>query len=212
MRLTLDNAKRRNALSGKMMVELSDAVDELHRQSEKGGVTHVVIQGAQGTFCSGSDLSVVKSQSGGQDDETSITAQKQLSDLGASFSVFMHDTLLRLATLPVISVAAIQGSAVGGGTEIALCCDQRVFDPAASFYMLHKKMGVVPGWGGGVRLVGILGRSQALRLLANPRKLTPHECKDIGIADASHPKEATLNRLYMRTSARMAKTLTLCVP
>ena len=83
------------------------------------------------------------------------------------------------------------------------CAATSVFDPAASFYMLHKKMGVVPGWGGGVRLVGILGRSQALRLLANPRKLTPHECKDIGIADAVAPEEATLNRLYMRTSARI---------
>jgi enoyl-CoA hydratase/carnithine racemase len=75
-----------------------------------------------------------------------------------------HRVFARLATLPLPTVAAIDGMAFGGGLELALCCDLRVAAPSARFALPEVKIGIVPGWGGPARLAALVGTSRAKQM------------------------------------------------
>ncbi|CAM9989279.1 unnamed protein product [Scytosiphon promiscuus] len=169
--LVLDNHERRNALSGKMMAQLADAVDELERWDT--GVA-LVVHGAGGSFCAGADLSMAR--------EHLITGTD-----GRVMCALMSDTLTRLRSLPLISVAAIDGAAIGGGAELCTSCDFRVAGPDSSIRFVQVKMGVSTGWGGGARLASIVGRRAALRLLGWSPSIAADEGLAIGLLDARLP-------------------------
>lgn len=100
--ITIDNPSRKNALTGHMMVQLAEIMDELETwESGKG----VILHGNEGTFGSGADLSVAK---------TILTPEE-----GAQMCFFMQRTLTRLRRLPMVSLAVVQGKAVGGGAEVS---------------------------------------------------------------------------------------------
>jgi ethylmalonyl-CoA/methylmalonyl-CoA decarboxylase len=101
--ITIANATRKNALTGHMMVQLAEIIDELETwRSGKG----IILHGAEGTFGSGADISVAKAI---------LTPEE-----GAQMCFFMHRTLTRLRRLPLVSLAVVQGKAVGGGAEVVL--------------------------------------------------------------------------------------------
>lgn len=100
--ISLLNPERKNALTGYMMVRLAEAVDELE-QWEHGKA--LILHGSEGSFCSGADLSIVKT----------INTPKE----GNLMCAFMQRTLSRLESLPLISVAAVEGRALGGGAEVS---------------------------------------------------------------------------------------------
>lgn len=83
----------------------------------------------------------------------------------------------------MISVAVVTGGAVGGGAELSTACDLRVLHPDAQVRFVHTKMGVSPGWGGGMRLTRLVGRRTALRLLATAAWVTAGEALSVGLAD-----------------------------
>lgn len=101
--ITLANDKSRNAMSGRMMVKLAEIVDELERWQDGKAV---ILNGLNKTFCSGADLTVARS----------ILTHEE----GEMMCSFMHDTVLRFKALPFISVAAVQGQALGGGAEASI--------------------------------------------------------------------------------------------
>ena len=100
--ITLMNPERKNALTGYMMVKLAEAVDELEKWQDGKAL---VLRGSEGYFCSGGDLSVVKA----------INTPEE----GNIMCAFMQRTLSRLGRLPLISVAAVEGRALGGGAEVS---------------------------------------------------------------------------------------------
>ncbi|KAK2516487.1 Echdc1 [Columba guinea] len=104
--LILNNPKLMNAFTGTMMLELQERVTELENWKDGKGL---IIYGAGNTFCSGSDLNAVKAMSNSQD--------------GMNMCMFMQNTLTRLMRLPLISVALVQGKAIGGGAELTTACD-----------------------------------------------------------------------------------------
>ncbi|CAM9859444.1 unnamed protein product [Ectocarpus sp. 12 AP-2014] len=171
--LVLDNHERCNALSGTMMVQLADAVNELEKWDR--GVA-LVVHGMGGNFCAGADLSLAREH-------------LRTGADGRSMCALMSDTLTRLRRLPLISVAAIDGAAIGGGAELATSCDFRVVGPESSIRFVQVKMGVSTGWGGGARLVGIVGRRAALRLLAWSPPLAGDEAVALGLVDAVAAEE-----------------------
>ncbi|KAJ3214910.1 enoyl CoA hydratase domain-containing protein 1 [Dinochytrium kinnereticum] len=185
--ITLRNHARKNALSPAMMAQFADAVDLLESVVERGEreddaafpLVGVVLQGEGTTFCSGFDLGVAA--------ESFLT-----SESGAEMSLLMHDTLSRLRRLPLISVAAVQGYALGGGAELMTACDLRVVDESATVRFVQVKMGVIPGWQGATRLASLVGRNNALRLLASAKPLTGTDCHLLGLADelVASPKDA----------------------
>lgn len=85
--------------------------------------------------------------------------------------------------LPLISVALVEGRALGGGAELTTACDFRLMAPGSVIQFVHKHMGLVPGWGGAARLVRIVGSQNALKLLGGALKVDPELGLQIGLAD-----------------------------
>ncbi|XP_056142779.1 ethylmalonyl-CoA decarboxylase [Lampris incognitus] len=164
--LTVNNPSRMNAITGSMMVELEEQVSQLEMWKEGKGL---IIQGAAGTFCSGSDLNAVRALSNSQD--------------GMKMCMFMQNVLTRLLRLPLISVAVVEGRALGGGAELTTACDFRLMAPGSVIQFVHKHMGLVPGWGGAVRLVHIVGSQNALKLLGGSLKVGSEFGLHIGLVD-----------------------------
>ncbi|KAF9425973.1 enoyl CoA hydratase domain-containing protein 1 [Podila epigama] len=125
--------------------------ETIHLLNELVGL--VVTGSNQKSYCAGLDLSAAKA--------TLLTSQA-----GAEMSALMVSTLTRFLRLPLISIAAIEKAAIGGGAEMTTFCDHRCVADGAKVQFVQTQMGVVPGWGGVSRLLGIVPRSHALRLLA----------------------------------------------
>ena len=90
----------------------------------------------------------------------------------------------RLAMVPFVSVALVNGPALGGGAELATACDLRVCGSRGYLHFVHGALGVAPGWGGAQRLRAIVGRTAALRVLTSAGKIGPEEGLAIGLFDA----------------------------
>ncbi|CAG8564378.1 16779_t:CDS:2 [Cetraspora pellucida] len=197
--LTLQNPKRHNALSGKMMAELSDIVDELenivqtntdanlnHENNEcvlnKGdNLVGIIVTGSKNTFCSGLDLSVAK--------DHILTPEN-----GKKMSLLMQDTLFRFGQLPLISVAAVEGHALGGGAELVTACDHRCISETSKIRFVQVKMCVIPGWGGGKRLIDIIGEINALKIMGTSEPITAKNGLELGFVDVIAPHGECVNR------------------
>lgn len=149
------------------MVDLSEAVKSL---SEWKAGKAFIIHGAGQTFCSGGDLQVMKA----------LVAEPQGGEIMCEF---MQHTLSALFQSHLIGVALLQGNALGGGAEIATACDFRLAAPDAKIGFVHRHMGLTAGWGGASRLVRIVGRTNALKLMASGSVINANDAKDITLID-----------------------------
>lgn len=148
------------------MVELADIVSELESWGSGRGV---ILQSEGDFFCSGGDLTTVKSIANPTD--------------GFLMCSLMQNTLRKLQCLPLVSVCIVQGRALGGGAELATVTDFRLFTDIAEIAFVQGVMGVSPGWGGGTRLVQLIGYTKALDLFLTNRKVDAQEALSLGIAD-----------------------------
>jgi len=165
--ITLNHPERRNALSGKMMTELWSVVQTLEDWRLGKGI---VLRSVGEAFCSGGDLNTVR--------------QVANPDDGFKMSTLMHRTLTQLHQLPLVSVSLVQGKALGGGAEICTATDFRLLTKEGEIGFVQGRMGVVTGWGGGSRLVQLLGQEKALDLLLTSRQVGAAEAVDLGLASA----------------------------
>ncbi|XP_055289896.1 ethylmalonyl-CoA decarboxylase isoform X3 [Moschus berezovskii] len=164
--LTLNNPSKMNAFSGVMMLQLLEKVIELENWTEGKGL---IVRGAKNTFSSGSDLNAVKALGTPED--------------GVAVCMFMQNTLTRFMRLPLISVALVQGWALGGGAEVTTACDFRLMTSESEIRFVHKEMGIIPSWGGATRLVEIIGSRQALKVLSGALKLDSKKALHIGMVE-----------------------------
>lgn len=165
--LVLDNPASRNALTPGMMADLVEAVDALERSEGSS----VLIRGeGDAAFCSGGHLG-------------SLQAHLLDPGGGAGMCAFMTAVLDRLASLPRVICAAVEGAALGGGAELLTACDLVVAGESARVGFVQAALGVSPGWGGGGRLVRRVGSRHALRLLAFARPVPAEEARQFGLVD-----------------------------
>ena len=160
--LTVDNEPHRNALTGRMMVELDKAVETLEKNES---LAVLEVRGKGEFFCSGADLTLAEGVG------------------GAQMCALMQDVTQRISRLSAVSIAVIRGGAFGGGAELSTCCDLRVMASDAKMRWVHTRFAISPGWGGATRLTQIVGRSQALRILCTAPVLYAPDCKQLGLAD-----------------------------
>ncbi|KAJ1519742.1 hypothetical protein ONE63_004998 [Megalurothrips usitatus] len=167
--ILLDHPNKRNAMSGSMMVQLGDIVEELENWKEGKGV---ILHGAGGILCSGGDLDFARASSGAEG--------------GFKMACYMHEVLSRLKALHLVSAAIIHGQgALGGGAELATACDWRLMtNDCRGIGLVHTRMGIVPAWGASSRLASIVGSRTALELITSSRIVTPEESLKIGLVDA----------------------------
>ncbi|ESO13101.1 hypothetical protein HELRODRAFT_159708 [Helobdella robusta] len=198
--MTLNNPKKKNAITGSMHLEFEERIEELEKWETGKGL---IVKGCGNTFCSGGDLNFVRA-----------LAKEKDSDNPSLMSSFMQNATTRLSNLPLITVALVEGFAVGGGAELMTCCDFRVVHSSARIGFLEAQMGLSTGWGGSVRLVHLLGRSKALQLLTSARVISGIDAQKIGLADeifgeSDDPLEATTSFLtkYLKFPSEVIKAM-----
>ena len=148
-----------------VITEFERVLDEIEKTQEN--IQVLIITGNK-HFCTGADLSdpFIKTKEGG----------KWMNEK-------MTTNLNRFCLLPIISYAAIDTLAVGGGAEFASSTDFRVMKHNAYIQFVHSRFGIVPGWGAYTKLVNIVGLQVAKSILYDAEKLDAEYCKSIYLAD-----------------------------
>ncbi len=98
-------------------------------------------------------------------------------------SLLMHHNYSRLQSLPMISLAIVQGMAIGGGAEMTTACDYRLMTKDSVIGFVHIKIGIMSAWGGGSRLTQLIGPQKALDMMTTGRTVDSGEALGIGLVD-----------------------------
>jgi enoyl-CoA hydratase/carnithine racemase len=176
---TIDGEGRRNAISRAMLKELEEGVA---RVSSGHDVRAVVLTGAgDKAFCAGADL-----KERGTMSEPEVRA----------FLEGLRRTLRAIERSDCVFIAALNGAALGGGTELALTCDLRVAAPAAELGLTEVKLGIIPGGGGTQRLTRLVGPGRAKDLILTGRRLNAAEAFSIGLVNRLAPEGHLLDTAY----------------
>lgn len=161
---TINGEARRNAISRAMRAELEALIEGA---GKKPSLRAVVITGAgEKAFCAGADL---KERATMSEEEV----RTFLLDLRRTFRAFERSDK--------IFIAAINGAAFGGGTELALACDLRVIAPGAKMALTETRLAIIPGGGGTQRLPRLVGMAVAKDLILTGRHVEAEEALRIGL-------------------------------
>jgi enoyl-CoA hydratase len=164
-RLTLVNPPL-NLVTRALLEELAEALATLARASA-GDVRAVVVTGAgERAFSAGSHVGEFEAQRGPD---------------GRARHELESGVARQLAELPMPTIAAIEGNALGGGLELALCCDLRIASERARLGLPEVRLAVTPGAGGTQRLPRVVGAARARELILTGRVLTAAEAERIGL-------------------------------
>src|SRR5690349_10272183 len=148
-----------------------------------GDVRVVIVRGEGRAFSAGLDLSVAR---GGGDSSLPVLAKLSPAECAERIAGFQEAfTWLRRPSL--VTIAAVQGHAIGAGFQLALNCDFRVLADDARFSMAEVTLGIVPDLGGTKRLTELVGPSRALEICVTGRRLAAPEADRIGLATAVVP-------------------------
>jgi enoyl-CoA hydratase len=164
---TIDRPEARNALDHATLQALLDAAGEADRDPT---VRAIVLTAGGQTFVSGGDLRALRGKNAPED-------AARFSDVGWELTQVMEE-------LRVPIVCALPGPAIGGGAELALACDLRVADARGSLSFKQVRMGVTTAWGTVPRLIALVGRGAAARLLYTASEVGVDEAWRIGLVDA----------------------------
>lgn len=167
--LVLDRPKAMNAISTDMAHALADACAELSESAEYGDVRAVVLTSThERAFCVGADLKERNSF-------TDAELVQQRPHARAAYTGVLE--------LPMPTVAAVHGFALGGGFEIALACDMIVADSTALVGLPEVSVGVIPGGGGTQLLPRRVGAARAAELIFSARRVEAAEAQRLGLVD-----------------------------
>jgi enoyl-CoA hydratase/carnithine racemase len=148
-----------------------------------GDVRVVIVRGEGRAFSAGLDLSVAR---GGGDSSLPQLAKLSPAECAERIAGFQEAfTWLRRPSL--VTIAAVQGHAIGAGFQLALNCDFRVLADDARFSMAEVTLGLVPDLGGTKRLTELVGASRALEICVTGRRVSAEEADRIGLATAVVP-------------------------
>lgn len=172
--LTINRPDKYNALNPEVMAALSAAIDEA---SEKK-VRCLILTGAGKAFVAGADIGAMQSMS---------------RDEAASFARAGHDLGIKMEATPYPIIAAINGFALGGGCELAMCCDFSYASTKAKLGQPEVKLGVIPGFGGTQRMLRRVGSAMARELVYTGKMIDAHEALRIGLVNAVFEPDALMD-------------------
>ena len=168
LRVTIDRVGESvNSLSSESLEELRELVARVRGDSAISGL--IFRSGKPGNFVAGADLKELRTLTNRVDAyETSRLGQKVFDELEA---------------LPIPTVALISGACLGGGLEFAMACRYRVADsgPKTLLGLPEEQLGLIPGWGGTMRLPGLVGFLDALPMILTGRKLNAYQARSRGL-------------------------------
>lgn len=176
--LRLNRPGAGNAISREVALALADQV----RACAADPALRALILTGSGTryFCTGGD----------------VKAYARLASVDELEQVFnlMRDVCDAIEALPCPAIAAINGFALGGGSELALACDLRIAEDAAQIGFPQSRLGLMPAWDGLPRLLKTVGRASAALLLYSGKRVGAAEARELGLVDEVAPDGKSLER------------------
>ena len=172
--VTIDRPDALNALNAAVIEGFGVVLDQVEADAE---IRAVVVTGAGRAFVAGADIGEMKEM-------TPLEAE--------AFSAKAHKTFGRLEELPIPTIAAVNGFALGGGCELALCCDWIYASTKAKIGQPETKLGLIPGFGGTSRLVRRVGLAWAKELILVAEPIGADDASRIGLANRVFEPEALL--------------------
>lgn len=177
MILTLNRPSSKNALGKAMMQEFRATLASVRFDSSVRAV--VLRSSVPKVFCAGADL-------------------KERAEMSkAEVAAFVHglrSAFTEVSRLPMPTIAAIEGAALGGGLELALACDFRIAGAEAMLGLPETGLAIIPGAGGTQRLPRLIGASKAKELIFTARKLRAAEALEYGLLNYVTPAGTALDR------------------
>ncbi|KAF5390614.1 hypothetical protein D9757_002615 [Collybiopsis confluens] len=187
--LCLNRPQSKNAISTTLLKELLESLDVA--QFDKSIRVLILRSTTLGSFCAGADLIERRSMS-------QVQVAKFLSDV--------RTALGKLETLPMPTIAAIDGPALGGGLEMAISCDLRVAGHSVSKIGLPETgLGIIPGAGGTQRTTRLLGLAKAKDLIFTARMLSAPEALEWGLVDYVSAPESSAFKRATQLATQIAK-------
>jgi enoyl-CoA hydratase len=174
--ITFNRPKALNAMNSETMGELLVAVNQCKKDDS---IKAIILTGSgDKAFVAGADISEMKD----------LRPKEALA-----FMELGHETLRALETLPKPSIAAINGFALGGGTEISMACDMRFASETARFGQPEILIGLIPGWGGTQRLSRLVGLGRAKELVMGGGQMDAKRAYEIGLVNQIFPADQLLD-------------------
>jgi len=190
--LTINRPKALNALNDQVISELDQVLDAIDLDT----VRCVIVTGAgEKAFVAGADIAQMSSL-------TKAEAE--------AFGKHGNDVFRKLETLPIPTIAAVNGFALGGGCELCMSCDIRLASDTAVFGQPEVGLGITPGFGGTQRMARLIGMGKAKELIYTARNIKAPEALAIGLVQAVYPA-AELMAEAEKMAARIAGNAPIAV-
>jgi len=184
--ITFNRPKALNALNGALIDELSDALDNVAGNED---IKVLILTGAgDKSFVAGADI-------------TELATFNPLQ--GKLFSEKGQSTIFKLQALSIPVIAAVNGFALGGGSEIALACDFIYASENAKFGLPEITLGIIPGFGGTQRLPRLIGTHAAKELIFTGKMISADEAQALGMVNQVCPAD-TLMEQVQKTAQTIA--------
>jgi enoyl-CoA hydratase len=176
--ITFNRPKALNALNQALLAELSRALDHIAADEN---IRVLILTGAgEKAFVAGADITELATY-------TALQAK--------SFSRAGHAIIAKLQELPIAVIAAVNGFALGGGSEIALACDFIYAADNARFGLPEINLGLIPGFGGTQRLPRLVGANRAKELIFTGKMISAVEAVQIGLVNKVVPSAALMDEV-----------------
>ena len=184
--ITFNRPKALNALNGELLDEMADALDKIEEDED---IRVLVLTGAgDKSFVAGADITELATFNPLQ---AKLFARKGLQTIG------------RLQNLFIPVIAAVNGFALGGGSEMALASDFIYASENATFGLPEIKLGIIPGFGGTQRLPRLIGANKAKEMIYTGKLIQAAEAEKIGIVNRVLPPDALMEET-MKTAREIA--------
>ena len=179
--VSLNRPEALNALSPELLLELSETLEELTVAANLGTLRGLVLTGEGGrAFAAGADIRAMSDMDPAEGMRIGALGQRVTEQLEA---------------LAVPVIAAVDGAAIGGGCELAMACDVILATASSRFGQPEVKLGLIPGFGGSVRLPRLVGPARARELIYSGRLVDAAEAAEIGLVlEVCENREALLAR------------------
>lgn len=181
--VTLDRPERRNALGEELLIQLNEVLVQL-RDDDTSRL--VVLTGAAPVFCAGAEAKV-KSDTPAEERRNAFAGRK------TAFRRLFERATSQLENLEQITVAMINGHAIGAGWGLALSCDFRIAAKEAKFWIPEVELGVLLGVGSTTRLIRAVGPLRAKEAILEGRRYLASELLELGLATRVAPQESLLD-------------------
>ena len=174
--VTINRPKALNALNSETLAELNQTFSDISKRKD---VKVVILTGSgEKAFVAGADISEMVNASASE---------------GRAMGLLAKEAFSKLEEMPQVSIAAVNGFALGGGCELSMACDIRIAAENAKFGQPEVGLGIIPGFGGTQRLPRLIGKGRAKELIFTCDIIDANEAYRIGLANKVVPQAELLN-------------------